>query len=205
MDEQSDVDYMVVFADRTMRPRTYLDWLRAFTEARYARSEVALSNPTIVLELNHIRFELVPAIHGWPSSLKIPAKASSLNDWIDTDPTGFNQRLTLANQSTGNLMKPLVRVFKYWNACAGYPIESYILEQKIVGVSFGFYGLVQNRRLSDLFFQAVHVVDAGFLSPQWKQDAVSRLKELTNRAQIMMRLSQEDAAVGLLQKLMPLY
>jgi hypothetical protein len=65
MDEKSDIDYMVVFSDRDYQPQTYLDRLRRFTEYYYQKSEIKQSHPTIQLELNHIRFELVPAVKDW--------------------------------------------------------------------------------------------------------------------------------------------
>ena len=64
MDVNSDVDYMIVFSDSSAKPQTYLDRVREFAETYYTRSEIFQSNPTIVLSLNHIRFELVPAIGG---------------------------------------------------------------------------------------------------------------------------------------------
>ncbi|MEW8228434.1 MAG: nucleotidyltransferase domain-containing protein, partial [Candidatus Thiodiazotropha endolucinida] len=138
MDQRSDIDYMVVFAESNHQPQTYLNRLRRFVETYYARSEIAQSNPTIVLSLNHIRFELVPAIDDWFNGLRIPAKASSFSNWIDTDPTGFNQELINKNQSHYNLIKPLVRIMKYWNAQNRYPYDSYELEQLIVGHGYWF-------------------------------------------------------------------
>ncbi|MCP2775197.1 SMODS domain-containing nucleotidyltransferase, partial [Salmonella enterica] len=91
-----------------------LDRLRRFAELRYASSEVAQSHPTVALELNHIRFELVPALKSWFSGLQIPAKGSDYQSWQDTDPNGFNEKLVNANQANANLIKPLVRIMKYW-------------------------------------------------------------------------------------------
>lgn len=65
MDERSDIDYMVVFKDGSLRPQSYLSRLRRFVERNYTRSEIYQSNPTVVLALNHINFELVPAIDSW--------------------------------------------------------------------------------------------------------------------------------------------
>ena len=76
-DTDSDIDYMVVFdsTDGQKKPQTYLDRLRRFAEEKYSTSEIAQSNPTIVLSLNHIKFELVPAIYNY--SYQIPSPASS--------------------------------------------------------------------------------------------------------------------------------
>ncbi|MCY9763514.1 hypothetical protein M5X06_11620 [Paenibacillus alvei] len=63
-DMYSDVDYMVIFKNpNNMPPQTLLNHLRAFAEAYYGRSEIKQSHPTMVLELQHIKFELVPASH----------------------------------------------------------------------------------------------------------------------------------------------
>lgn len=203
MDSKSDVDYMVIFSETGLQPQSYLDRLRRFAEARYSRSEVAQSHPTVALELNHIRFELVPAIQSWFSGLQIPAKGSGYQSWQDTDPNGFNQALSSANQSNGNLIKPLVRVMKYWNATAKYPFESYALEQKIAGQGYGFLGLLPTRQLADYFFQAVDSMEAGWLAPQWKQDAVSRLKQLASLAHSQERSGQAISAEATLKRLLP--
>ena len=61
-DEESDVDYMVVFDNsNNYTPQTFLDRLKRFAETKYSTSEIYQSSPTIVLELNNIKFELVPA------------------------------------------------------------------------------------------------------------------------------------------------
>lgn len=203
MDAESDVDYMVVFSDGLLRPNSYLIRLRRFAETWYARSEIALSNPTVVLELNHIKFELVPATRDWLGTTRIPAKASAYQDWIDTDPKGFNDRLTSTNQSNSNLIKPLVRVLKYWNATAGYPFESYDLEQKIVGGSFGFYGLLSAPRLKDLFLNFVPNLSVGYFEAQWKKDAVERLRTLTAQASSLENSGRETEAERCMARLLP--
>lgn len=203
MDPQSDVDYMVVFADTGLQPQSYLDRLRRFAEVQYARSEVAQSHPTVVLELNHIRFELVPAVQNWFSGLQIPAKGSGYQNWQDTDPNGFNQTLSGANQANGNLIKPLVRVMKYWNATARYPFESYALEQHVAGQGYGLLGLLGSRQLADYFFQAVESLDAGWSAPQWKQESVSRLKQLASLARSQERSGSSIQAEATIKRLLP--
>lgn len=203
MDPQSDVDYMVIFSDDGLQPQSYLDRLRRFAELRYARSEVAQSHPTVLLELNHIRFELVPALQSWLSGLRIPAKGYGFQSWQETDPKGFNDTLTSANQANGNLIKPLVRVMKYWNAKAGYPFESYALEQQVAGHGYGFFGLFMSRQLGDNFFQIVDALDVGLFAPQWKRDAVARLKQLTEQARTLERAGQTAQAESVIAKLMP--
>jgi predicted nucleotidyltransferase len=204
MDAQSDVDYMVVFSDTSYRPQTYLNQLRKFAEHWYSTSEIGQSNPTIILELNHIRFELVPAIKNWLfESIQIPAKASSYQNWLDTDPKRFNRQLTAANQANNNLIKPLVRIIKYWNAKAGYPFESYNLEQNIVTYNFNFFGLLATRCLGDVFFDFVQTLDAGIFAPQWKQEAVEKLQRITGQAKALTQAGHDLAAEQHIKALLP--
>lgn len=203
MDPQSDVDYMVIFSDGGLQPQSYLDRLRRFAELQYSRSEIAQSHPTVTLELNHIRFELVPALQNWLSGLQIPAKGSSYQSWQDTDPKGFNDKLTSANQANGNLTKPLVRIMKYWSAKAGYPFESYALEQQVAGCGLGFLGLLASRQIADYFFQIVDEIDVGWFAPQWKLDTVARLKQLTSHARTLERSGQIAQAESVIAKLLP--
>jgi hypothetical protein len=90
----------------------------------------------VVLELNKIKFDLVPSRivnNYFSSSYQIPDKNGS---WMSTDPSGFNTKLTEANTRYNSLVKPMVRLFKRWNANNGYPFSSYDLENLIADVDF---------------------------------------------------------------------
>lgn len=203
MDANSDIDYMIVFGDGGSRPQTYLNRLRRFVEQYYSRSEIFQSNPTIVLSLNHICFELVPAINSVFYGLQIPAKASAYEDWISTNPTGFNQELINANQLHGNLIKPLVRIVKYWNAKNRYPFESYSLEQSIVRHGFGLLSLFGGRQLKEYFYAYIDAMNLGFYDPKWKKDAVSRAKQLAAEAKDQEYLGYAASAEATIKRLLP--
>ena len=145
--------------------------------SKYSRSEIYQSSPAIVLELNHIKFELVPAIKNSWGQLQIPAKASDYNDWISTDPTTFNTTLTSANQKHNDFIKPLVRLVKYWNVKAGYPFESFDLEQRVVNSAF--YG---NTLLKNYFYNFANSLAFDYTMAQWKRDKVARLQRIVNDA-----------------------
>lgn len=169
MDEHSDIDYMVVFDDSGLATQTYLDRLKRFVEKYYSRSEVYQSNPTIVLELNHIKFELVPATHSFFSGYQIP---KGNGNWQSTDPNDFNSTLTNKNKDNGNLIKPTIRLAKYWNAVNGYVFDSYAFEKWIV--ERNFFWCAQNQR--DFLFNVFDDLSENRCDTQWRKDKVNCAK-----------------------------
>lgn len=120
---------MVVFKNSYgYKPQTFLNKLKAFAEKYYSSSEIYQSSPTIVLELNHIKFELTPAYKLY-SSYYIPDGSS---DWMYTDPDGFYNTLTQCNVNNSSKIKPVVRLLKHWNIQKNYrDMASFSLEKKI--------------------------------------------------------------------------
>lgn len=170
MDEQSDVDYMVVFPDTGHQPQTYLDRLRRFVEARYKTSEIYQSSPTIVLELNHIRFELVPAVPGYGrDDFYIPDGPAR---WQSTEPLAFHRLLTQRDNEASLRLRPAIRLAKYWNALNGRVYPPYQLEGWIVASRF-----FDCRNLRDLFFEIIDNLPTRH-DAQWKADKVERAKRL---------------------------
>jgi hypothetical protein len=165
-DEGSDVDYMVVWQQAGVRPQAYLDRLRRFVENSYSRSEVKQSSPTIVLELNHIKFELVPALRSL-NSFVIP---SGPDNWRSTDPAGFSAHLNRLDRALNGLIRPTVRIAKTWNAKAGRVFESFDLEQRVAAMNFDPRGGLRNYVVTALAgLSAVHHHE------QWRQMATTRL------------------------------
>lgn len=197
-DEQSDVDYMIVFDDPSATPQTYLNRLKRFVEVYYTRSEIKQSNPTIILNLHHIKFELVPAIDKKFSGFQIPAKAHSYSDWISTDPNNFNESLTKKNQEYNNLIKPLARLAKYWNARNGYPFASFELEQNVVAHDYDgldIFGLFSaSRTLWDHFNSFMSSLELEWGAPKRKKDSILRLR--ANLSKIRGALNANDPALA---------
>lgn len=198
-DEKSDIDYMIVFntSSETLKPQSYLDRLRKFADKYYYSSEIHQSNPTVVLELNHIKFDLVPAIYQY-YQYQIPSPASSWTDWITTDPNGFSQRLTEANIRYNSQIKPLVRLVKYWNALNGRLYTSYSLENYIVNQSF--WG---NTLLKDYFYTFWDSFSYNYNDPQSTKDKVQRAKDRVSSIRKNERDGNEVTAENELQKFLP--
>jgi len=137
-DPKSDIDLLLVFdtAAGKLQPNTYRQNILDALAISYTRSVVKKSFPTVRLELNFIMFDVVPAYceEFWGKSYYIP---SASDQWMSTSPNDINSDLSSKNQSYGNnVVRNVIRLCKHWNACAGYPYESYIMEKNIVNTFF---------------------------------------------------------------------
>ena len=153
-DDLSDVDLMILFNHGTIQvsPGTYRNYLMRFAEQRYSRSDVKKSSPTVVLQLEHINYDLVPAheesnyLFG-SKTIYIPQTDAA---WMRTDPLGFNAELTRLNTANAYNLKRVIRLLKAWNAKADYPFASYTLEQELARINY--WGCLS---LENYFFRAI--------------------------------------------------
>ncbi|MGQ1908243.1 SMODS domain-containing nucleotidyltransferase [Marinifilum sp. RC60d5] len=177
VDSNSDIDYMIIFNDGgDFKPQTLLSRLKRFVDTYYSTSEVFQSSPTMVLKLNHIKFELVPAYKSW-GTIYIPAPSSDYQDWTSTNPSQMKTDLTNKNTNCNYKIKPLVRVLKYWNVLNGKVYTSYELEKYIVDKLYFF-----DTNLKDYFFSAVNGLPTYGL-PDYKKRKVERLQENIKKVQ----------------------
>lgn len=171
-DPNSDVDYMVVFNDgSSYTPQTLMNRLKTFAETRYSRSEIYQSSPTIVLELNHIKFELAPAYQSW-GTYYIPAPASSYSTWISTNPGSMKTDLDTKHRNNHYLIRDLIQLLKYWNVKNGKVYSSYELERYILDKTFF---LCTN--LKEYFYSAVEGLPT-YTLPAYKSSKVATLKQI---------------------------
>ncbi|ACA13114.1 SMODS domain-containing nucleotidyltransferase [Xylella fastidiosa] len=133
MDEWSDIDEMVVFSDGSVTPQTYLNRLKAFVERCYGSSEIDQSSPRIVLELNYIKFDLVAVTKIGFGEFQIP---NGSGGWMSTNPNDFNAMCEARNKGIDALIKPTIRLMKYWDAASEFLFDSFALEQWICGQGF---------------------------------------------------------------------
>lgn len=195
MDEHSDIDYMVVFSDGSYTPQTYLDRLKKFAEIYYSSSDIKQSSPSVVLQLNHIKFDLVPALKQQYLGYKIP---NGPNAWQDTNPNDFNATLIAKNTAEIFMIKPTIRLVKYWNAYNGYIFDSYSLEKYIVGLPF--YGV---NNLREYVFTVFDNLSLGYDQPQWRKDKLVRAKEIVAKVRQQERDNMPATAEAEIKKLIP--
>lgn len=175
VDEDSDIDYMVVFENReNYKPATLLGWLKSFAESNYSRSEIYQSYPTIVLELSHIKFELVPAVqpYWWNDTYQIPAPSSNYIDWMLTSPSELKKTVDDANNRYNYQIKKLIRLLKYWNVRNGKVYSSFEIEEYVGHLVF--WGC---STLEDYFFYAVEYLTPSTGMAQYKRDKVNSFKD----------------------------
>lgn len=198
MDSNSDIDYMIVFSDSESKPQTYIDRLKRFANHYYGSSEIAQSHPTVVLKLNHIMFDLVPAITSYLEEYRIPAPNSSYMEWMATSPTSFNTTITDKNTSNNYKIKPCVRLLKYWNARSGYVFDSYSLEQWVAGQYF-----FSCSALKDYFFQCLENLSLDWNDAQWRKDRLARAKQIVANTKQYERNGYAHSAETEIKKLIP--
>lgn len=169
-DSDSDVDFMIVFQNpNNYQPQTFLNWLNEFAETKYPRSYNKQSFPTIVLELQHIRFELVPAVKPW--GYMIPAKGLYYNRWQNTDPQQLKNRVATAN-SFNSCVRPLIRIMKYWNSINGKIYASHDLETKIANHMFWGCG-----NLEDCLYSFAESMVVDYSMPVYKKNTINSFKQ----------------------------
>jgi hypothetical protein len=196
---------MVVFyGDTSTKPQSLLDRLRRFVESEYSTSEVHQSHPTILLSLNHIHFDLVPAVRSGNSSdgtLQIPSASSSFVQWQSTYPYAAAAAVDKHNGENEHLSKPLIRLLKYWNCQAdpyGRAFDSFELEEFVVGKYF-----YPRNNLKDYFYGAVEGLSSGYGKAQGKQDRIARLKEIIAKAKQFEQDEMPFSAEAEIKKAIP--
>lgn len=198
-DEESDIDILVVFnyADFEYTPETYRNQLKRFAEYKYSNSNVIKNHPSVVLEMNKIKFDLVPSRVSnsfLSTSYQIPDKYGY---WQNTDPRGFNDELTKVNTQYNYLVKPLIRVFKRWNSYNGYPYASYQLEKELARVNFS------GDNYESGFLYAIKQLNRYNL-PEYQAKKVDTLKNNAEWIKTYLERDNQDKATEVLYRILGL-
>lgn len=201
-DSKSDVDVMIIFNHTSYErtPETYRKWLSDFANLYYANrynSKVTKTFPTVTVELNHIKYDLVPAKEVqslYSSYLYIP---SSGGDWITTDPNDIKTKLVRANTTYSGIIRPIIRLFKAWNSNNLYPFDSYDLESRLLNINY-FGDNVQTG-----FFYAVKSLTLPLFAAEWKKEKLEKLKKVCAEAENYLLLDMPASAKFELHRILP--
>lgn len=198
-DMNSDKDILVQFNTRDydkLRPESYRNQIKKFAEINYASSTVLKDHPSVVLELNHIKFDLVPAYfdEGFLyDSIEIPDKDGG---WMETEPDNFSKKITDSNKKYDSIVKPIIRLLKYWNASHDYPYYSYELEKAIVELDFG------GDNYQTGFLKAINNLPDSFL-PTNASRKLNSLKENGKAIKRHLRNCEMEKTYGVLRSILP--
>ena len=115
----NDVDIFVIlnyspgsFGNPT--PQTILNRLKRDLSTTYPNTNIKQDKPCIILEFNHCKFELTPAIEGytWGGSYYEIPNTTNINSWQRIDsPDVLGEQLTRANRQNP-LLIPLIKMMK---------------------------------------------------------------------------------------------
>lgn len=131
-DNDADVDLLVVFKSKDFQPQTYLNQIKSFANDHYTRSNIYPDHPTIAIEMEHVKFEIVPSIYVSSEEVRIPAPRTKDLRWILSNPTRIQTKLNEKDKNNKGLIRPLIRILKYWNYLNDKPYNSFELEKYVV-------------------------------------------------------------------------
>ena len=133
----SDVDaFVVVHENRfSCKPNSVLNKLKRDLNYSYSNSVIRQDKPCVVLDFNHCKIELTPAIlagHHHDYGFYIPKQGT--NEWMLVDsPRRFETELSQANNRLNGMLTPLIKMMK---ACKKYNsikgIKSFEMEEMAV-------------------------------------------------------------------------
>ncbi len=172
--EDMDIDYLVVFRERGLVPKTLLRKLVDFSQKHYRRSEVFQSSPAVVIVMSSVRFELVPArrtLTGIFHSHEIPNAGAT--DWVGTNPRDFEHALIERNKACHSRLKVAIRLVKMWNAKNGYVFSSFRLENIAFDLSYPW-----DKNLKDYFCRLLLELPEFELDAAWRMERLRRGKDL---------------------------
>lgn len=198
-DEKSDIDILIEFNTekyKKLKPESYRNKVHKFASDTYRNSIVGKDHPSVVVELSFIKYDLVPCIFDkgiiW-DSIEIPDKDGG---WMETEPEKFKTTLTKANTRYNSIVKPIIRLLKYWNACNEYPYASYDLERSIADMDFS------GDDFQSGFFYAVNKLST-YEMAGWAKNAVSNLKSRADKLDGFLDKEQEAKVNSVLSKIFP--
>lgn len=198
-DGNSDIDILIQFNTNDydkLKPESYRNKLKKFAENNYPNSGIIKDHPSIVVELNHIKFDLVPSIFDVGiiyDSIEIPNKNGG---WMETEPEEFNRKLSEANSSYNSIVKPIIRLLKYWNASNNFPYYSFELETAIADLNFN------NDNYESGFLYAIKKL-SDYDLPDWASNKVEVLKNNAKRVKEHLEIGEITKAKKSLERILP--
>ena len=202
LDPSTDIDFMLVFRDVRLQPQTYLEKVREFGNKFYSRSEVYQDHPTMVIEMQKIKFEIVPSIRLYGQTYpgyQIPGPKDSPLVWIHTYPERMKIDLDKAERINAGLLRPLIRLMKLWNVQNGKPLTSFKIEE--YATTHVFFCEKTNEAY---VYEAVRWMTLIQATDQETRELLQTARTCIEYIQGYKRLGMEEQAFKILQQLLSL-
>jgi len=144
----NDIDVFVVLSGYTqydIKPNTILDKLKKDLNITYPKTPVKQDKPCIIINFEHVTFELTPAIEiknywGGDSEFYIP-KMSKDNEWQKVEnPRILEEKLTEANKRLNQKLNPLIKMMKKCKLKHNLKIPSFEMEQMAINSLYSIDG-----------------------------------------------------------------
>jgi hypothetical protein len=121
---------------------------------------------------------------------------------MSTSPNEFNKSLTEKNKNHDNLIKPLIRLLKYWNALNKYPFESFELESTVVN-HWTLSTVFANPNLWRRFRDFMNELNTNWNNTRQQDYVVKRALKVIKEVNKLESREQINAAEKRLQQLLP--
>jgi predicted nucleotidyltransferase len=115
----NDIDVFIVLSGYTqynIKPNTILDKLKKDLQKTYPNTIIKQDKPCVVIEFNHVTFELTPAIEIENYQIHNPfyiPEMSKNNTWqLIENPRVLEEKLTEANKRLNQKLNPLIKMMK---------------------------------------------------------------------------------------------
>ena len=96
------------------------------------------------------------------------------------------------------LLKPTIRLAKFWNAKAGYVFDSYSFEKWMVNQSY--YSAINQK---DYLFAVFDALSTSGITEQWRRDKIDRAKQIVAKIREHERDDMPYSAEAEVKKLIP--
>jgi predicted nucleotidyltransferase len=143
----NDIDVFVVLRGYTqydIKPNTILDNLKKELQKTYPNTTIKQNKPCIVIEFQHVVFELTPAIEveSWSThnSFYIP-EMSKNNTWQSVEnPRVLESNLTEANKRLDQKLNPLIKMMKKCKIKNNLKTPSFEMEKMAINSLYSING-----------------------------------------------------------------
>jgi len=144
----NDIDVFIVlkgYSENNITPNAILNKLKKDLQKTYPNSTIKQNKPCIVIEFNHVTFELTPAIeieNYWTNDNEfyIP-EMSKNNTWQKVEnPRVLERSLTQANQRLNNKLNPLIKMMKKCKVKHNLKTPSFEMENMAINSLYSIDG-----------------------------------------------------------------